>query len=98
MIRRPPEFTRQTPPFPYPPLARSVNKGARPGGDGKRLYQMPEGEKLDLLRRPTAAKPVAAGPAPPADTPADNNDNEPAPKPLEDWWLVRNPHKQVGWV
>ncbi|MGH9603611.1 MAG: SH3 domain-containing protein, partial [Terriglobales bacterium] len=71
-----------------------VNMRARPGRDGERLYQMPEGEKLDLLKRATADKPVPAGTAPPPDA----DDIEPAPKPLEDWWLVRNPHGHVGWV
>ncbi|MGH9603761.1 MAG: SH3 domain-containing protein, partial [Terriglobales bacterium] len=71
-----------------------VNMRARPGRDGERLYQMPEGEKLEVLKRATADKPVPVGTAPPAD----NDDNEPAPKPLEDWWLVRNPHGHVGWV
>ncbi|MCI0356731.1 MAG: SH3 domain-containing protein, partial [Acidobacteria bacterium] len=70
-----------------------VNMRARPGRDGERLYQMPEGEKLDLLKRTTANKPVPAGTAPP-----ENDDDEPAPKPLEDWWLVRNTHGHVGWV
>ncbi|MGH9556879.1 MAG: SH3 domain-containing protein [Terriglobales bacterium] len=71
-----------------------VNMRARPGRDGERLYQMPEGEKLELLKRATADKPVPAGTA----SPADSEDNEPAPKPLEDWWLVRNTHGHVGWV
>ncbi|MGH9531471.1 MAG: SH3 domain-containing protein [Terriglobales bacterium] len=71
-----------------------VNMRARPGRDGERLYQMPEGEKLDLLKRATADKPVPPGTAPPPDA----DDIEPAPKPLEDWWLVRNPHGHVGWV
>jgi len=70
-----------------------VNMRARPGRDGERLYQMPEGEKLELLKRATADKPVPTGAAPP-----DTDDNEPAPKPLEDWWLVRNTHGHVGWV
>ena len=71
-----------------------VNMRALPGRDGERLYQMPEKEKLELLKRATAAKPVPAGTAPPPDA----DDNEPAPKPLEDWWLVRNTHGHVGWV
>lgn len=71
-----------------------VNMRAQPGRDGARLYQMPEKEKLEVLKRATAAKPVAAGTAPPADA----DDNEPAPVPQEDWWLVRNAHNHVGWV
>ena len=75
-------------------LTRAIlNMRARPGRDGERLYQMPEGEKLELLKRSSADKPVPAG-----TLPADTDDNEPAPKPLEDWWLVRNSHGQVGWV
>jgi hypothetical protein len=71
-----------------------VNMRARPGRDGERLYQMPEGEKLELLKRATADKPVPAGTA----SAAADDDNEPAPRPLEDWWLVRNTHDHVGWV
>lgn len=71
-----------------------VNMRAQPGRDGERLYQMSEKEKLEVLKRATAAKPVVAGTAPPADT----DDNEPAPVPQEDWWLVRNAHGHVGWV
>ncbi len=75
-------------------LTRAIlNMRARPGRDGERLYQMPEGEKLELLKRSSADKPVPTG-----TLPAEGDDNEPAPKPLEDWWLARNSHGQVGWV
>jgi hypothetical protein len=75
-----------------------VNMRAQPGRDGARLYQMSEGEKLEVLKRATAAKPLQAGAAPPADAADKDDDNEPAPKPQEDWWLVRNAHRHVGWV
>ncbi len=76
-------------------LSRSiVNMRASPGRDGERLYQMPEGEKLELLRRSSADKPVPAGASPPST----GDDDEPALKPLEDWWLVRNSRGHVGWV
>ncbi len=71
-----------------------VNMRARPGRDGERLYQMPEGEKLELLLRASAHKPVPAG----ALSAAAGEGDEPAPRPLEDWWLARNSRGHVGWV
>ncbi len=75
-------------------VTRSIlNMRASPGRDGERLYQMTEGEKLELLKRSSAQRPLPGGAAP-----SEPDPNEPAPRPLEDWWLVRNTHGQVGWV
>lgn len=111
--------------------------------DSEKLYQLAEGEKIDILKRATAERPApgAAGtkPAPLSDkskreakpsgsakssskvaqqpanastanagsssTPAgaasgaNSAPAQPAePKPMDDWWLVRNKQGHVGWV
>jgi SH3-like domain-containing protein len=51
------------------------------------------------------AQPSAPAPAPPAEpsskaavTPAPGEEKEQQPKPMDDWWLVRNSQGRVGWV
>jgi hypothetical protein len=69
-----------------------VNMHAAPGRETDHLYQLKEGEKLDLLKRATAERAVK-GAAKPA------SDASPLPPPvIEDWWLARNSKKHYGWV
>jgi hypothetical protein len=69
-----------------------VNMHAAPGRETEHLYQLKEGEKLDLLKRGTAERAVK-GAAKPA------SDASPLPPPvIEDWWLVRSSQKHYGWV
>ncbi|HUS19042.1 MAG TPA: SH3 domain-containing protein [Terriglobales bacterium] len=103
---------------------RIVNMHVTPAREGETLYQLKEGERLELLKR-TASPKVAPKPAPKVAEPAEedkadkekakeDDDDEPAkpaaaPKskvaapeapavPMEDWWLVRDGRKRVGWI
>jgi hypothetical protein len=113
---------------------RIVNMHVTPAREGATLYQLKEGERLELLKR-TSAPRVAPRPAPkPEPAPADDDKAEkdkareaedeeepvkppssatsaPAGKgrpkvvlpvqpsvPMEDWWLVRDSRKRVGWI
>jgi len=69
-----------------------TNLHEEPGRDTEHLYILTQGAKVSLLKRGTSEKVVAGAAAKPA-TPG----GEP-PKPLEDWWLVRDPDAHVGWV
>lgn len=75
-------------------IARNeTNLHVEPGRDTEHLYQLTEGEKVDVLTRATVEKPgtrVAADPADPA---------QKAPPPvIEDWRLVRDAEGHTGWV
>lgn len=83
----------------------------KPGRDTDKLYRLPEGEKLKLLRRATLEKAlppgqkaavvvpptVTAGAKKPGakDLPAVAAPPGPA---MEDWWLVRDSHERTGWL
>lgn len=85
-----------------------VNLHVTPGRKTEHLYQLNESQKVDLLQRKTVDKNAAA----PQQQKTDNKetDSEPASgdepssqKPgtepvLEDWWLIRDSQKRVGWV
>jgi len=74
--------------------ARStLNLHIAPGRDTEHLYQLKEGEKLDVLKRATAEKPL-----PPGVRPASAGGTAPPAPQLEDWSLVRDTHKRAGWV
>ncbi len=79
-----------------------TNLHVEPGRDTEHLYQITSGEKLALLKRASAEKPVTVLPR--ANTPPKRNFNEGPPfdkqsQPvLEDWWLVRDSNQRVGWV
>ena len=106
---------------------RVVNMHVQPARDSEKLYQIREGDKLDLLQRSVTAKSGMRSmkqepkteedklhekdmevkePEEPASTPAGKT-KVPAKRakassavadPLEDWWLVRDNQKHVGWV
>jgi len=66
-----------------------------PDRDSDHLYQIKEGEKLQILKRATAAKPQSGV----LMVKADNNKKSEQPKPMmEDWWLVRDSSGHAGWV
>ncbi len=106
---------------------RIVNMHMTAAREGATLYQLKEGERLELLKRTSAPK-VAVKP-PPKVEPAtaeeekaaekakeaeeDEPEKAPAPAkakpkvvagpaapavPMEDWWLVRDSRKRVGWI
>jgi hypothetical protein len=94
-------------PIQAPGTARFVtNLHVSPERESEHLYQLKEGDKLELLARATALKAAA----PQAKTVAlkKGKEAEPAAKPMEDWWLVRVARPavtapqagsaRVGWV
>ncbi len=77
--------------------------------DGEHLYQLKEGEKVEVLRRAVAEKPQPAAPSKPIAKPEQkatvkatsekSGSAEPeVQKVYEDWWLVRDHQQRVGWV
>lgn len=87
-----------------------VNLHVAPGRKTEHLYQLNESEKVDLLQRKIADKnaPDATPQKPDSKDaeaePATGEEQAQAPaKPaaapaLEDWWLIRDSQKRVGWV
>ncbi len=75
----------------------------KPGRDTDRFYLLPENEKLQLLIRASVPKPAPpqgflAVPAGKGKKGAPETPGEPPPIPMEDWWMVRDTHGQVGWL
>jgi uncharacterized protein YgiM (DUF1202 family) len=70
----------------------SLNMHVEPRRESPHLYQLKEGEKVELLKRTTSEKLAAK--------PAELDDEAPAPpgSVLEDWWLVRDSAQHTGWV
>ncbi len=107
-----------------------LNMHIEPARDAEHLYQLKDGDKLEILKRTTtdknakteaeaaaraaktgagsagsSQKGAASGSPTPASTKGALEANParsaepPAPKPImEDWYLVRDPAGQVGWV
>ncbi len=76
----------------------ALNLHVSPGRDTEHLFQLKEGEKVDILKRATAEKPASA--QPPV-KPAKKNakgEEEAASAALEDWSLIRTSEPRVGWV
>ena len=84
----------------------------KPGRDTDRFYLLPENQKLQLLIRASVPKPAPPQGFLPTAHPATGTKvkntgatgsakpalpGEPA-VPMEDWWLVRDSHGQVGWM
>ena len=88
----------------------SLNMHLTPTRDSDHLYQLAEGQKVELLKRGTGEKPGAINAPRPAAEPVkadrkavaklENTVEKSAPPApaLEDWWLVRDVDKHVGWV
>jgi SH3-like domain-containing protein len=90
-----------------------VNIHLTPDREGDHLYQMKEGEKVEILKKASSekntggAKPVkpipSKGPvkkAEPGTMAASSKASQAAeePTPMEDWWLIRDSQGHVGWV
>jgi SH3-like domain-containing protein len=73
-----------------------TNLHVEPGRDAEHLYQLPQGEKVLLLRRSTAEKPGSV--AAPSRANANSGEKKEPKQIIEDWWLVRDTHDRVGWV
>jgi len=85
-----------------------------PGRKTGYLYLLAEKQKVDLLQRQTVKRNAPAPTPTPAkdakddkskdkdkdkdDSDDDDNDKSDQPVILEDWWLVRDQQKRVGWV
>lgn len=70
----------------------SLNMHAEPGRESPALYQLKEGEKVELLKRASAEKPLVRGSEPVAAS------APPLAPVLEDWWLVRDSAQHAGWA
>jgi hypothetical protein len=89
-----------------------LNMHVVPGRDTEKLYQLADGEKVEILKRGTMERPGKQTPGQ-TKTPAKMASNSPAskkgtaalsasqaeePKLYDDFWLVRNAAGRVGWV
>jgi len=74
-----------------------TNLHVDPGRDTERLYQVIQGTKVAILKRATAEKSLPAA-APKTPNPGSKEPSPPPAPVMEDWWLVRDPQGQVGWV
>jgi hypothetical protein len=79
-----------------------LNLHLTPGRDTEHLFQLKEGDKLDILARDVAEKPASQQPAPKLKETAAGKTakkEEPTGPAMEDWYLVRGGDKgRVGWV
>ncbi len=81
-----------------------VNLHLKPGKTAETFYQLPEGDKIELLERATLPKAIQPGSVqakPGAAKPASKiikPDPAPAPIAMEDWWLVRDAQGRAGWL
>jgi len=81
----------------------SLNMHVTPGRDSEHLFQMPDGAKVEVLKRDTADKPLPrVNPAPPKpESPGAKKAAEKTAEPVaarEDWLLVRDQQGHTGWV
>lgn len=81
----------------------ALNIHLTPGRDTDHLFQMPDGAKVEVLKRETAEKPAPKiNPAlPRSPKPGGKKStakNEEPQVPMEDWLLVRDQTRHTGWV
>jgi SH3-like domain-containing protein len=77
-------------------LRNDTNLHITPGRETEHLYQLVSGARVAILKRTTVEKQTGAAPAAKA---APGKTGKAAAGPvLEDWWLVRDDQKHVGWV
>lgn len=87
---------------------RIVNMHVDPLRDSAKLYQLKEGEKVELLERASASRDgkiiLRKDKAKGTRTAGAMEEDEDLPKPnaaasrVEDWWLVRDSGKHIGWI
>ena len=88
-----------------------LNIHLTPERDGEHLFQMKEGEKLEVLKKASSPKPgakpvkpvVSKGPVKKAEAGAQAaakaaTEKDDEPPPMEDWFLIRDSQGHVGWV
>lgn len=77
-----------------------TNMHVMPSRESEHLYLLPEGEKLELLKRAVAPRTGIAEPQAQLHQTSLSLIDKPeaTAEILEDWWLVRNAHQRYGWV
>jgi uncharacterized protein YgiM (DUF1202 family) len=71
-----------------------LNMHLEPQRDAEHLYQLKEGDKVDVLKRAVSQKPPV-----PALVASASKSAQAPPEPIsEDWFLVRDQHRRSGWV
>jgi len=78
-------------------LRNETNLHITPAREAEHLYQLSAGAKVSVLKRATAEK-QPGGIAEPAKAAKASGGRVPSGPVLEDWWLVRDAEKRVGWV
>lgn len=74
-----------------------------PGRKTSYLYMLPEKQKVELLQRQAVPRNAKATPVKDDKKDKDDQDDDEQEKPnqpviMEDWWLIRDQQKRVGWV
>jgi SH3-like domain-containing protein len=67
-----------------------------PRRDADHLYQLNQGAKVSILRRASSERNLPGAPA--ATAAARKDTSQPVMPAMEDWWLIRDAEKHVGWV
>lgn len=78
-----------------------LNMHLTPTRDGEKLFQMAQGEKVELLERastPKPSPPQATAASPVAAKPGAKKAAAPVGSLFEDWWLARDVQGHAGWV
>jgi SH3-like domain-containing protein len=79
-----------------------VKVHAEPGRKAEYLYLLNGNDKVELLQRRTVPRNGVVVPAKENNDKDTDSDDEPdkpdQPRIMEDWWLVRDAQKRVGWV
>ncbi len=76
----------------------TLNMHLEPSRDADTLYQLAEGEKIDILKRATAERPPKPGAPVISKTKGKETTPQEPPKVYDDWWLVRSQAGHYGWV
>lgn len=69
-----------------------TNIHLQPGRETEHLYQLSQGTKVSLFKRATAERSL------PGTTPTPESQESPKAAMVEDWWLLRDPERHMGWV
>ena len=90
------------PPQAHGTARAALNMHLTPGRDTEHLFQMPDGAKVEVLKRQTAEKPaskiVPVAPRKPKLGAKKGEKPEEPQVPMEDWLLVRDQDRHTGWV
>jgi SH3-like domain-containing protein len=73
-----------------------LNMHLEPSRDAGTLYQLTEGEKVDIFKRAATERPEKQAVA--IVKPDKGGDSQKPPKMYDDWWLVRSQSGHYGWV